>query len=80
MQFAYICSKLCAKNDPHRPHVILNILYSCKSIAMEFNMWYPSILMILAIKHIHNLPHHLSYVLRYLTLHKHWKFVLSSSQ
>jgi len=22
-------------------HVILNILYSCKSIAMKFSRWYP---------------------------------------
>jgi len=35
--------------------IILNILYSCKSIACD-------ILMTLAIKRIHNLPPHLSYV------------------
>jgi len=38
-----------------RLHCVLNILYSCKSIASD-------ILMALAIKHVHNLPPHLSYV------------------
>ena len=37
--------------------VILNILYSCKPIAVKFNN-----LMTLAIKRVHNLPLHLSYV------------------
>jgi len=32
----------------------LNILYSCKSIAIKFGL--------LAIKRVHNLPPHLSYV------------------
>jgi len=31
-------STMCAKNETR---VILNILYSCESIAMKFSMWYP---------------------------------------
>ena len=38
---------------------MLNILYSCKSIAMKFSS---DILMTLDFKRIHNLPPHLSYV------------------
>ena len=59
---------MCAKNETR---LILNILYSCKSIAMKFSTWYPDDL---SIKSIHNLSHHLSYVfyIHYLTLHKNW--------
>jgi len=46
-------STLCDKNETR---IILNILYSCKSIAMKCDI------LILAIKRIHNLPPHLSYV------------------
>jgi len=47
---------VCPKNKTRK---ILNILYSSKSIAMKFNRWYPDDL---AIKRIHNLPPHLTYV------------------
>ena len=58
----------CAKNETR---VILNILYSCKSIAMKFSTWYPDGLR-LAMKCVHNLPPHLSYVST-LSLHKNRK-------
>ena len=46
----------------NKTRIIFNILYSCKSIAdLQWNLAC-DILMILAIKRIHNLPPHLSYV------------------
>ena len=53
------------------------ILYSCSPLSLlQWNLSC-DILMTLAIKRIHNLPSHLSYVLHYLTLHKtvtrHWR-------
>jgi len=51
---------VCQKNETR---VILNILYSCKSITMKFSM-----LMTLAIRRIHNLPPHLSYVFTLLDI------------
>ena len=38
LSFLVLQSTLCAKNETH---VILNISYSCKSIAMKFSSWYP---------------------------------------
>jgi len=52
--------------------IILNILYSCKSIAMIFSTWYPDFVidwLALAIKRI---PHH------YRTLHKNRFMALTS--
>ena len=46
----------------NKTRIIFNIMYSCKSIAdLQWNLAC-DILMILAIKRIHNLPPHLSYV------------------
>ena len=39
---------------------MLNILHSCKSIAMKFSVWYPDDLS--AIRCMHNLPPHLTYI------------------
>ena len=47
-------STLCPKSEAH---VILNILYSCRSVAMKFCVQYPDAS---AIKRIHNLPPHVS--------------------
>jgi len=46
------CQLLYAPKNEIR--VILNILYSCKSVAMKFSKWYPDWL--------YNLPPHLGYV------------------
>ena len=67
------CTKL-HRVPKNKTRVILNILYSCKSIAMKFSVWY---LMTLAIKHIHNLPPHLSYVSTLPDItHKHKSYVV----
>jgi len=51
-----IVTILCAKNETR---IILNILYSCKSVAMKFSTWYADDLSYWILTY---LPPHLSYV------------------
>ena len=54
-----VCFQFCNVSQ-NVTHIILNIVYSCKTIAMTFSI--SDIAMALAIKCAHNLPTHLSYV------------------
>ena len=64
-----ICYRICNESQRHETRIILNISYSCKSIAMNFSVWFPNAYIIC----------HLALVVStlYPTLHKietrHWQ-------